>query len=188
VKDSPHQSVLNRSVMLGSFSPQDDTTLKCWGFNGAGNLGLGDHSNRGDDANGSCPPSSTTASLVPPPRVLTLARMLSASRDGDEPPFGRPGAWEDGRSRHRWEEPYVRSAGKLNLRLKDLLELVTRVKKKKGSLLVRLPVGDWEAGTSHTHTHTLSLSLSLFPASLFLSLSLTLTLCLCRRGNSDPSP
>ncbi|KAJ1490359.1 hypothetical protein T484DRAFT_1935230, partial [Baffinella frigidus] len=29
----------------------DDATLKCWGYNGAGNLGLGDTSNRGDDAN-----------------------------------------------------------------------------------------------------------------------------------------
>ena len=33
-------------------------------------------------------------------------------RDGDKPPFGRPGAWEDGRSRQRWGETYVRCAGK----------------------------------------------------------------------------
>jgi len=62
---SPLLPIRNRSVVLGCFSPQDDATVKCWGYNGDGQLGLGDDSNRGDDANGPCPPSSTTASLVP---------------------------------------------------------------------------------------------------------------------------
>jgi len=60
-------------VILGCFSPQDDATVKCWGQNTYGILGLGDTSARGDDANGPCPPSSTTASLVPASGVLTLA-------------------------------------------------------------------------------------------------------------------
>ena len=73
---------MNRSVILGRVSSQDDTTLKCWGYNGGGQLGLGDNSNRGDDANGPCPPSSTTASLAPAPRVLTLAPTLRVQRWG----------------------------------------------------------------------------------------------------------
>ena len=56
LKDSPHPSWLNRSVIVGCFSPQDDATLKCWGLNIYGQLGLGDTSNRGDDVNGPCPP------------------------------------------------------------------------------------------------------------------------------------
>jgi len=74
MKNSPHLLIPNRSVILGCFSPQDDTTLKCWGNNGGGRLGLGDISNRGDGANGPCPPSSTT---VPAPRVLTLSSSCS---------------------------------------------------------------------------------------------------------------
>ena len=76
VKGVPHQSLLDRSVILGFFSPQDDATLKCWGRNNYGQLGLGDTYTRGDDANGHCPPNSTTASLVPAPRVLTLTPAL----------------------------------------------------------------------------------------------------------------
>ena len=60
-------------MILGCFSWQDDATVKCWGYNSAGALGLGDNSDRGDNTNGHCPPSSTTASLVPALRVLTLA-------------------------------------------------------------------------------------------------------------------
>jgi hypothetical protein len=56
LKDSPHPSWLNRSVIVGGCSPQDDANLKCWGWNIDGQLGLGDTSNRGDDANGPCPP------------------------------------------------------------------------------------------------------------------------------------
>jgi len=58
-EDSPHLSVLNRKVIFGYFSTQDDATLKCWGYNGEGMLGLGDSFNRGDDANGPYLPIST---------------------------------------------------------------------------------------------------------------------------------
>jgi len=46
--------MLNQAVILGCSSPQDDATLKCWGNNDMGQLGLGDSFNRGDDANGPC--------------------------------------------------------------------------------------------------------------------------------------
>jgi hypothetical protein len=59
LKDSPHPSIL-KSVIIGCFSPQDDATLKCWGWNDYGQLGLGDKE-RGNLPNGPCPQSSTTA-------------------------------------------------------------------------------------------------------------------------------
>jgi len=65
VKDSPQLSCLKRSVILGCFPPQDDATVKCWGYNGGAN------------ANGPCPPSSTTASLGLATFVLTLAPALA---------------------------------------------------------------------------------------------------------------
>ena len=138
MKDCPNRYLISRSVILGGSSPQDDAALQCWGSNEYGALGQGDRSNRGDDANGSCPPSFVTASRVPAPRVLTLAPANAFSavlslegrvvglcweklkpqdpecscRDGDEPAFSRPWGWEVGRSRQRWMERYVRSAGK----------------------------------------------------------------------------
>jgi alpha-tubulin suppressor-like RCC1 family protein len=39
--------VVNRPVMLGCFSPQDDATVKCWGLNMNGQLGVGDTTDRG---------------------------------------------------------------------------------------------------------------------------------------------
>jgi len=51
----PHLSILNRSAILTSFLPQDDATVKCWGLNEFGQLGLGHKSNRGDDVNGPFP-------------------------------------------------------------------------------------------------------------------------------------
>ena len=46
------------------------------------------------------------------PHVSSPLLLLSACRDGDEPPFGRPGGREDGRSRQCWRFPHVRAAGK----------------------------------------------------------------------------
>ena len=48
--------ILNRLVIFGCVSPQDDATVKCWGMNINGQLGLGDESNPGDGANGPRPP------------------------------------------------------------------------------------------------------------------------------------
>ena len=109
--DLPHilRLILERSLIFGCFSPQDDATIKCWGQSVYGQLGLGDTSDRGDDANGPCPPSPTTAALVPTSRVLTI---FFVCRDGGEPAVGRPGAWEDGRNRQRRVDAHVRSAGK----------------------------------------------------------------------------
>ena len=36
-------------------SPQDDGSVKCWGGNNRGQLGLGDKISRGDNSNGKCP-------------------------------------------------------------------------------------------------------------------------------------
>ena len=44
----------NLSCML-THTPQDDATVKCWGQNSDGQLGLGDTDNRGDGANGLSP-------------------------------------------------------------------------------------------------------------------------------------
>ena len=54
--DSLRFSIRIRLVILCCFSPQDTATVKCWGQNMEGQLGLGDTSDRGDDANGPSPP------------------------------------------------------------------------------------------------------------------------------------
>ena len=74
--------ILNRSLILSCFLPQDDATLKCWGLNNYGQLGLSDNFNRGDDANGPCPPNSTDASPVPAPHVLTVSPAFGVQRWG----------------------------------------------------------------------------------------------------------
>jgi len=63
VVHSPHPAIPNQRVSLGCFSAQDDATVKCWGTNTYGQLGLGDTSERGDDANGPCPSLSLSLSL-----------------------------------------------------------------------------------------------------------------------------
>ena len=83
VDGSPHKSLLYRPVIVGCSPPQDDATVKCWGMNAKGQLGLGDTSNRGDDANGPCPPSSTSASLVPAPQ---RERVLYCQPTAPNPP------------------------------------------------------------------------------------------------------
>jgi len=70
MKDSPQLPILNRSVILDCFSPQDDATVKCWGQNGGG------------DANGLCPPSSSREffidnSLV---RIRLINEIISVDR------------------------------------------------------------------------------------------------------------
>jgi len=37
--------ILNQSVILGFFSAQDDATVKCWGQDIYGQLGVGDTAN-----------------------------------------------------------------------------------------------------------------------------------------------
>ena len=49
----PHSHTLSLSFSHTlSLSAQDDATVKCWGYNNVGQLGLGDTSDRGDDPNG----------------------------------------------------------------------------------------------------------------------------------------
>jgi len=54
-----------QSVILGGVSPQDDATVKCWGQNIYGQLGLGDTSDRGDGRHGLCPARSAPRDLPP---------------------------------------------------------------------------------------------------------------------------
>ena len=68
-------------MTLACLSLQDDATVKCWGYNVYGKLGLGNDVRWGDDANGPCPPNTTTASLFPTPRVLTHCPCSSTRGD-----------------------------------------------------------------------------------------------------------
>ena len=69
-----------------SCSPQDDATVKCWGYNFYGQMGLGisDYfdGQRGNSLNGPCPAIPTIAPLVPAltPCVLTFAPSLRVQR------------------------------------------------------------------------------------------------------------
>ena len=72
--------ILDQSVILGCFSPQNDATVKCWGWNINGQLGQGDTSNRGDRANGPCPPKRNffiDNSLV---RIHLIIEMILVER------------------------------------------------------------------------------------------------------------
>ena len=61
------------SVILACCFPQDDATVKCWGWNANAQLGLGDTSNRGAGANGHSPASPPTAHRV----LLLTSRVLT---------------------------------------------------------------------------------------------------------------
>ncbi|KAJ1479777.1 regulator of chromosome condensation 1/beta-lactamase-inhibitor protein II, partial [Baffinella frigidus] len=59
----------------------DDATVKCWGLNADGQLGLGDRLSRGDDANGPCLSLSHALSLaLSLSLILPLSLLLSLSR------------------------------------------------------------------------------------------------------------
>ena len=69
-------------MILAGFSLQGDATVKCWGYNVYGQLGLGDSSDRGDDVNGPFPSEHHHRVSMLPRRVLTLAPALRVQRWG----------------------------------------------------------------------------------------------------------
>ena len=54
--------------------PQDNGSVKCWGHNEFGQLGLGDVDNRGDNPYGECSDRSTRENFI-----MTSDRKLEAS-------------------------------------------------------------------------------------------------------------
>ena len=72
--------ILDQSVILGCLLPQDTASLKCWGRNDEGQLGLFDTTTQGDEPNGLRPQKQTTTPLMPAPHVLTLAPALRVQR------------------------------------------------------------------------------------------------------------
>jgi len=115
LKDSPRSSLLNRPV-IPVFSRRRTTRPSSAGDG----TGMGSWGSATPSTGATMP--TVLAHRARPPRLSCLPRvysrliLLSACRDGGEPPFGRPGAWEDGRSRQRWGLSHVRSAGKATLR------------------------------------------------------------------------
>ena len=49
------------------------------------------------------------------PHVSSLMFLLSACRDGNEPPCSRPGGWEDRSGRQRWPHAYMRATGNIRI-------------------------------------------------------------------------
>ena len=83
---------LKYQLVTGTCFSQNDATVKCWGENEYGQLGLGDTSHRGDDADGLCPPIFPTKlshieSCITQLKTQGPARTCSESKEEEEDIF-----------------------------------------------------------------------------------------------------